>query len=127
VDVTQTRDGGETAGVENFLADDLLGVDVVASSRGTVLTVSPTGEIDSFTAPVLRSALLICLRPPCTHVIVDLDGLTFLGCAGLTVLAQAHHLAQADGIDLTVRGGHRAVLRPLQVTGLWKKLAPHPG
>jgi anti-sigma B factor antagonist len=127
VDFTQTRDGGETAGVEQFPVDDLIGVNVVASSRGTVLTVSPAGEIDFVTAPVLRSALLNCLRPPCRQVIVDLDGLTFLSCAGLTVLAEAHHLAQADGIDFTLRGGHRAVLRPLQLTGLWKQLAPHPG
>ena len=127
MDPTQTRDGGDIAGVGQFLADDLLAVNVVPSSRGTVVTVLPTGEIDFVTAPVLRSALLSCLRPPCRQVIVDLDGVTFLGCAGLTVLAEAHHLAKADGMDFTLRGGHGAALRPLQVTGLWKQLAPSPG
>jgi anti-anti-sigma factor len=122
VDSTQTRDSGETAGVQQFVADDLLGVDVAPSSGGAIVTVSPTGEIDFVSAPVLRSALLSCLRPPCTHVLVDLDGITFLSCAGLTVLAEAHHLAEADGIHLTLHGGLPAVRRPLQITGLWDQL-----
>lgn len=127
MDSTQTRGGSDTAGVRQFVADDLLGIEVAPSSEGAVVTVSPTGEIDFVTAPVLRSALLISLRPPCTHVIVDLDGVTFLSCAGLTVLAEAHHRAAADGIHLTVRGGQRAVRRPLQITGLWDRLTASAG
>lgn len=122
MDSTQTRDSGDTADVRRFVADDLLGVDIVTSSRGFVVTVSPTGEIDFVTAPVLRSALLSCLLPPCTDVIVNLDGVTFLNSAGLTVLAEAQHLAEADGIYLTIRGGQRAVRRPLEITGLWDRL-----
>jgi anti-sigma B factor antagonist len=60
-------------------------------------------------------------------VIVDLDGITFLSCAGLTVLAEAHHLAGVDGIHLTLRGGQRAVRRPLQITGLWDRLTASAG
>jgi anti-sigma B factor antagonist len=126
VDSTHTRDAGDTTHVRQFVADDLLGVEVVPSSTGTAVTVSPTGEIDFVTAPVLRSALLSCLQPPATQVIVDLAGVTFLNSAGLTVLAEVHHLAQADGINLALRGGHRAVLRPLQITGLWNQLTASP-
>jgi anti-sigma B factor antagonist len=117
---TRTRDSGDD--VRQFMADDLLGVDVAPSNGGALVTVSPTGEIDFVTAPVLRSALLSSLRPPCTQVIVDLDGVTFLNCAGLTVLAEAHHLAEADGIGFILRGGRRAVVRPLEITGLWDRL-----
>ncbi|WP_246063621.1 STAS domain-containing protein [Blastococcus colisei] len=105
------------------MADDLLGIEVVSSDSGTAVTVAPTGEIDSVSAPVLRSALVSCLRPPCTQVIVNLTGVTFLNSAGLTVLAEAHRLARADGIELAVRGGGRAVRRPLQITGLWELMA----
>jgi anti-sigma B factor antagonist len=118
--------GGNTTHARQFVVDDLLGVEVAPSDTGTVTTVSPTGEIDFITAPVLRSALLSCLQPPCTQVIVDLAGVTFLNSAGLTVLTEAHHLAHAEGIDLGVRGGSRAALRPLQVTGLWDLLAASP-
>jgi anti-sigma B factor antagonist len=127
VDSTQTRGSGDTAGVRQFVADDLLGVDVIPSRRGAIVTVSPTGEIDFVTAPALRSALLSCLRPPCTHVLVDLAGVTFLSCAGLTVLAEAHHLAEADGICLTLHGGQRVVRRSLQITGLWDRLTASAG
>ncbi|CCG05685.1 STAS domain-containing protein [Blastococcus saxobsidens] len=127
MDRTQTRDSGDTSGVRQFVADDLLGVEVAPSNGGAMVTVSPTGEVDFLTAAVLRSALLSCLQPPCTHVIVDLDEVTFLNCAGLTVLAEARHLAEADGIRLTLRGGQLAVRRPLQLTGLWARLTASPG
>lgn len=123
----QSNAGGDTTHAHQFVADDLLGVEVAPSSTGTLTTVSPSGEIDCITAPVLRSALLSCLRPPCTQVIVDLARVTFLNSAGLTVLAEAHHVAHATEIDLGVRGGSRAVLRSLQVTGLWDLLATPPG
>ena len=107
----------------HFAADDLLGIDVAtASADGTVL-VCPDGEIDCLTAPVLRLALLSAVRPPCTRIVVDLAAVTFLNSAGLTVLAEAHHLARTEGMELTVRGGGRAVVRPLQITGLWELLA----
>lgn len=124
---SQARDGGHPTGVRQFIADDLLSVDVMPSGTGTVICVSPAGEIDFVTAAVLRSALLSCLRPPCAQVIVSLDRVTFLNSAGLTVLAEAHHRAHADGIDLFLRGGSRAVLRLLQIAGLWDQLSPHPG
>jgi len=115
--------GGAVEDARHFVADDLLGIDVAtASTDGTVL-VRPEGEIDCLTAPVLRLALVSALRPPCTRIVVDLAAVTFLNSAGLTVLAEAHHLARAEGIDVTVRGGGRAVVRPLQITGLWELLA----
>jgi anti-sigma B factor antagonist len=126
VDSLHSRDGTTTAGIRRFVADDLLGVAVVPSSDGAVMTVSPTGEIDFLTAPALRSALLSVLRPPCARVIVDMDGVTFLNAAGLTVLAEAHHRAQVGGIVLGLRGGGCAVLRPLKATGLDHLLAVPP-
>jgi anti-sigma B factor antagonist len=104
------------------VADDLLGIDVTTPGTDGTVLVCPAGEIDFGTAPVLRLALVSALRPPGLRVVVDLAAVTFLNCAGLTVLAEAHHLARADGIDLVIRGGGRAVVRPLQITGLWELL-----
>lgn len=111
-----------------FVADDLLVVAVGPCGDGGLATVSPRGEIDSFSAPALRSALLSVLQPsparvPCTRVIVDLDEVTFLNSAGLTVLAEAHHLARGGGVCFGVRGGSRPVLRVLRITGLSDVLA----
>jgi anti-sigma B factor antagonist len=113
---------GAVEKTRHFVADDLLGIDVAtASTDGTVL-VCLNGEIDCMTAPVLRQALLSARRQPCTRIVVDLAAVTFLNSAGLTVLAEAQHLAQADAIRLTVRGGGCPVVRPLQITGLWELL-----
>jgi anti-sigma B factor antagonist len=127
VNPIHSDDESATAGVRLFVADDLLAVAVVPSRDGALVTVSPTGEVDNVTAPALRSALLSVLRPPCSRVIVDMDEVTFLNSAGLTVLAEAHHLAQADGIVLDLRGGGRAVVRLLRITGLDHVLAVPPG
>jgi anti-sigma B factor antagonist len=84
-------------------------------------TVRVTGEVDSTTAPGLRDCLLDVIgQPSSTTVEVDLSGVTFLDSAGLSALATAHRAAVAAGRDLRMRcGTTRAVVRPLQITGLW--------
>jgi len=54
--------------------------------------------------------------------VVDLVGVTFLDSAGLCVLAAAHRTAAARGIGMQVLAASRAVIRPLQITGLWSLL-----
>ena len=103
------------------LAVDPTRIDVrmATSSTGCVVTVS--GEVDSVTAPSLRECLLEVLgRAGLTAVEVDLTRVTFLDSAGLSALATAHRAAVAAGRGLRFRcGTARAVVRPLQITGLW--------
>ncbi len=56
------------------------------------------------------------------EITIDLDGVTFLDSAGLCVLASAHRRAVARGLRLRVLASGRAVIRPLQITGLWTLL-----
>ncbi len=53
---------------------------------------------------------------------VDLHGVTFLDSAGLCVLAAAHRRSVRDGIRLRVLASSRAVVRPMQITGLYDLL-----
>jgi anti-sigma B factor antagonist len=96
-------------------------IDVTAaqSRNGCLITVS--GEVDSATAPGLRGCLLEVLARPGVEVVeVDLSHVTFLDSAGLSALATAHRAAEAAGRTLRMRcGTARAVVRPLQITGLW--------
>jgi anti-sigma B factor antagonist len=88
-------------------------------------TVVVAGEVDHLTAPHLREALLgVLCRPHLPRdVVVDLSRVTHLGAAGLTALAVAHRAAADGGRVLHVCcGTARAVIRPLQVTGLWQVL-----
>jgi anti-sigma B factor antagonist len=88
-------------------------------------TVTVSGEVDSLTAPGLQEVLLEVLDRPQSPggVVLDLSRVTFLGAVGLTVLAVGHHLAENAGGVLRIRcGSSRAVIRPLQATGLWDVL-----
>jgi anti-sigma B factor antagonist len=104
---------------------DLVSIDVTGSAAGVLLTVS--GEVDSSTAPRLREVVDAAFADRVQALTVDLDGVTFLDSAGLCVLAGAHRRAAEGGVLLRVVASSRAVLRPLQITGLYDLLAVEPG
>ncbi len=88
------------------------------TGRDGTVTVSVAGEVDTFTAPPLRSALNAELerRPP--ELVLDLRGVRFLGSAGLVVLVETKKSAGARDIVLRLIATTRPVTRPLEVTGL---------
>jgi len=100
-------------------APDGLTIKTVATGGGCAVTVR--GDVDADTAPRLRVCLLEVLgRSDVTTVDLDLAGVTFLDSAGLTALVVAHRAAQHNGRVLSLRTGtSRAVVRPLQITGLF--------
>ena len=103
-------------------ASDLVSIGVTGSvDTGVLLTV--TGEVDSSTAPSLRAAVDSAFADRVPTLTVDLDGVTFLDSAGLCVLAGAHRRAAEGGVLLRVVASSRAVIRPLQITGLYDLLA----
>jgi anti-sigma B factor antagonist len=97
---------------------DLIRVDVVALGSSIRLTVA--GEIDSSSAPVLARHLDEVFEGSVRQLIVDLCGVTFLDSAGLCVLAAAHRRAAEHRVTLRVLASSRAVVRPLEITGLWR-------
>jgi len=99
---------------------DLVTIDV--SDAGPDVRLTATGEIDSTSAPVLKDRLDALLDGGATEVTVDLTGVTFLDSAGLCVLAAGYRRASAVGGRLRVLVSSRAVIRPLQITGLWDLL-----
>jgi anti-sigma B factor antagonist len=99
---------------------DLVSVDVALSGPAAVVTAA--GEIDSTSAPVLRDRLESLLDAGIADVTVDLTGVTFLDSAGLCVLAAVHRRAAGQDVGFRVLASSRAVIRPLQITGLWNLL-----
>ena len=59
-------------------------------------------------------------------VTADLTAVSFLDSAGVHALAAAYRRAGAAGVRLRVLASNRAVLRPLQLTGLWPLLVTEP-
>lgn len=80
------------------------------------------GEVDCTSAPRVVAALDEVLAAAPREVLVDLTAVTFLDSAGLCTLAAAHRTALAAGGRLRVLAATRAVIRPLQITGLWALL-----
>jgi anti-sigma B factor antagonist len=99
---------------------DLVRVDVVA--QGRTVRVIAVGEIDSSSSPVLERHLDGVLEGGLDELVIDLCAVTFLDSAGLCVLAAAHRRAREQQLRLRVLASSRAVVRPLQITGLWRLL-----
>ena len=97
-------------------------VSLAVSGSPPALRVTAAGEIDSSSAPLLRKHLDALLDADVHELTVDLGGVTFLDSAGLCVLAAAHRRAVKSDIRLRVLASSRAVIRPLQITGLWDLL-----
>lgn len=101
-------------------AGEIVSFDV---SRGdTSAVVRAAGEIDSTTAPQLSVHLTEQLDADVRELVVDLQGVSFLDSAGLCVLATAHRRAARQDVRMRVLASSRAVIRPLQITGLWDLL-----
>ncbi len=96
--------------------------DVITLSTSTdedgVVTVTVVGEVDTFTAPVLRSTLDSQLEQQPRELVIDLSGVQFLGSAGLAVLVETQKSSRSRDVGLRLIASTRAVTRPLEVTGL---------
>ena len=95
---------------------DLLTVSLVTSQHTAVLTAR--GEVDLYTAPVLRSALDEAFENDPKSIVVDLTGITFFASSGLSVLLAGLDEAERRHCELRLAGCSRAVQRPLDIAGV---------
>jgi anti-sigma B factor antagonist len=110
-DPTSARRGGD--------ADDQITLTTARpAAEQVVITVG--GEVDMLTSPQLRSLVLDQFDPGAgvELVVLDLDGVTFLGTSGLAVLIEVREAAHAAGVELRLACTARRVLRPLTIAGL---------
>jgi anti-sigma B factor antagonist len=89
------------------------------------IVVFAEGEVDVLTVGRLRTAVDEALKDAAGRpVVVDLTAVTFLGSHGLAALAEAASKAEWRREPLRVVVDEtRAVIRPLQITGLDEVLA----
>jgi anti-sigma B factor antagonist len=98
-------------------------VTIESSVTGPTSVVTAAGENDSTTAPLLRKHLDALLDTEVRELCVDLGQVSFLDSAGLCVLATAHRRAVRQDVRMRVLASSRAVIRPLQITGLGELLS----
>jgi anti-sigma B factor antagonist len=83
----------------------------------TILRV--TGELDLFTAPRLREAVVEATDGGARDVVVDLDGVGFIDSSGLGVLvACLKRLRELDGSFAVIAGATSSLYKLLSLTGL---------
>jgi anti-sigma B factor antagonist len=86
---------------------------------GAILVIHIAGQLDMLTAPTLQDHLSELLATQPERLIINLSGVSFLGSNGLAVLIDTKEAATAAGVILELNGtSHRAVARPLAITGL---------
>ena len=98
---------------------------VRADEVAGVVVVAVEGEIDVDTADVVLDALRLGLETGGPALVADLTEVSFFGSTGISTLITAHELADEHGKAFHVVAPHRAVRRPLQVTGVADVLRLH--
>ncbi|HEX2191901.1 MAG TPA: STAS domain-containing protein [Acidimicrobiales bacterium] len=85
------------------------------------IVVEVAGELDMYTAPMLRDRLLDVIDGQGNHfVAVDLSDVGFMDSTGIHVLVQALRRVRDKGGDLTLAGVPPFAHRVLEICGLTK-------
>lgn len=117
--VTRRALYGARVDSESPIADfpaDIIGLQV-AEHGPDARVVTVRGEVDTLTAPKLASFLHTQLSAA-RVVVVDLDGVDFLGSAGLSALFEANELAARERRALRLVCHSRIANRALEATEL---------
>ena len=96
---------------------------VTATLDGNVSSVTVVGELtEAARRPLVRVLTDLLLGQPApSRVALDLSAVTFMNSAGMAVLVQLQKLAAPRGIEVALVRPTPAVVRPLQLSGLWHR------
>jgi anti-sigma B factor antagonist len=93
---------------------------------GDCAVLRVTGEVDVYTAPVLREQIRELAAKGAVHLVADLGQASFLHSTGLGVLVGGLKRLREAGGSLTLVISAPRILRLFQITGLTKVLAIQP-
>ncbi len=89
---------------------------VVATDGAAIVSVA--GDLDCFTSPQLRTALLDLEAEGTRHVTLDIGKMKFVDSTGLSVLVGGLKRLRESGGSLVVRSPSASALRLFDITGL---------
>ena len=93
---------------------------ITSETRGGATVVYVSGEIDVYTAPVLREHLDEHISAGHHHLVVDLGGVSFMASTGLGVLVGRLKLVRAANGTLRLVCSSERILSVFSITGLDK-------
>ncbi|GAA2018922.1 anti-sigma factor antagonist BldG [Terrabacter terrae] len=99
---------------------------ITRADHGEQTVVHLGGEIDVYTAPVVREKLDEQIQAGRTNLVVDLTDVTFLDSTGLGVLVGRLKLTRTRGGSMRLVGRDDRVLKVFAITGLDKVFEIHP-
>lgn len=101
-------------------------LNVQSRAEGEWSVVDVEGEVDMFTAPKLREALVGLVDGGRHKIIVNLEGVSFMDSTGLgTLVGGLKRVKEHDG-SLALVCSSRPVMRVLTITGLNNVFQIHP-
>lgn len=105
----------------------MLGMELALSSRTVddFEIIEVGGEVDVYTAPKLREAIVTAIEAGHTRLIIDVEKVDFLDSTGLGVLVGALKRVRADGGSLDIVCTHERILKIFGITGLDKVFGLH--
>ena len=86
--------------------------------HGDCATIQIDGEIDLATCPLLQAILVDLVDRGCQQLIVDLERVSFLDCAGIRVLVDARRRVHGHGGSVRLVRPRPPVWRVLALTGM---------
>src|SRR2546426_11060862 len=98
-----------------------LELETIKRDQQTVLAVR--GEIDVYTAPRLRQAIVDLVDAGSTSIVVDMEKVDFLDSTGLGVLVEGLKRVRTRGGDLFIVVKQDKILKIFEITGLNKIFA----
>ena len=93
---------------------------ISSESRGGVTVVHVGGEIDVYTAPMLREHLDEHIAQGRRHLVVDLEEVPFMDSTGLGVLVGRLKLVRVNKGTLSLVCSSERILKVFSITGLDK-------
>lgn len=105
-------------------ADDRITILVQREGDGVVVLVG--GEVDLSTGARLNQVLAAEIATCPALIVIDLDQVSFFTSVGLTALALAQRAARERDVEFRVVATGRAILRPLQITGMADDIVIYP-
>lgn len=98
---------------------------VATRAEGDRTVVDVVGEIDLYTAPLLRAALNEAVADGARRIVVDMTGTQFLDSTGLGVLVGGLKRVRTVDGDLELVCSSEKILKVFRITGLLKVFVLH--
>jgi anti-sigma B factor antagonist len=101
-------------------------LDVETGTVGDASLLSLRGEIDVYTAPRLRQAIIDLVEGGATRIVVDMEKVDFLDSTGLGVLVGGLKRVRVKDGSLSIVTTQDKILKIFDITGLNRVFAIHP-